>query len=361
MAKLHLGARGLEMKTDLTHIRAAFVTQHESWPWRRQLPAGQDTVEGVQFFVPVEQADVVFVYDALPVARLAVPARALKVFVCSEPENVKRYNEAFLAQFDVVITSDRQTPHPNRVFVQAGLPWHAGSMTDGGKLLPDPMSFEEFERHDPVKTRLVSVVSSDKAFTEEHRARLAFVAKLKEALGDQVDVFGRGIADFADKRDVLDAYRYHIALENCAIDDYWTEKLADPFLTLTFPIYHGCPNILEYFPESSLRRIDIYKPDGAIEIINEVIRSDIYEKSKDALIESRKKVMKEHNIFYLLSRIAIDNHKLLVENSAGTRVIYREIKFFKFPVRLRLEVLELLEDLPALIKFIRAVKRRLRR
>lgn len=352
------------MKTDLPLVRAAFVTSHSKWPWKRQLPEGQDSVEGVQFFVPVEQAEVVFVYDALPVARLAVPARALKVFVCSEPENVKRYNAAFLAQFDVVITSDRQTPHPNRVFVQAGLPWHAGCITDGGKLLSNPMRFEEFKRHDPVKTRLVSVVSSDKAYTPEHRARLAFVAKLKDALGDQVDVFGRGIADFADKRDVLDAYRYHIALENCAIDDYWTEKLADPFLTLTFPIYHGCPNILDYFPEGALQCIDIYKPDDAVEIIKKIISSDLAERSRAELMEARRRVMHEHNVFMLLALTAKGHGNALAPARAGRQgqvTVHHEAAFSPVAGRIRTRLMETLASVPYLRTAVRAVKRRVRR
>lgn len=351
------------MKTDLPHIRAAFVTQHESWPWKRQLPEGQDTVEGVRFFVPVNEADVVIVYDALPAAHLAVPAHALRVFVCSEPENVKRYNADFLAQFDVVITSDRQTPHPNRVFVQAGLPWHAGSMTDGGKLLSAPMRFEEFERHDPVKTRLVSVVSSDKAYTAEHRARLAFVAKLKEVLGDQVDVFGRGIADFADKRDVLDSYRYHIALENCAIEDYWTEKLADPFLTLTFPIYHGCQNILDYFPEGALRLIDIYKPDEAAEIIREIIASDLAERSRAELLEARRRVMHEHNVFEMLARTVrqqISQAQHNRNNSQETVQIECEAVFLPVARRWKVLLFDFLAAVPYLRQAVRFIKRRLR-
>lgn len=344
------------MKTDSSLIRAAFVTGHETLPWNRQLPEGQGTVHGVQFFVPVDQADVVFVYDALPASRLTVPSHALTVFVSSEPENVKRYNAAFLAQFDVVITSDRETRHPNRVFVQAGLPWHVGCMTDGGKFLSKPMSFEEFERHDPLKTRLVSVVSSDKAFTEEHRARLAFVAKLKEMLGDQVDVFGRGIADFADKRDVLDTYRYHIALENCSIQDYWTEKIADPYLTLTYPIYHGCPNILDYFNDDAVTQINIYNPDEAISTIKKIIESDLAERSRGALIEARRRLMTEHNVFFLLAKVARD--EMSGKSKAKARVVglKREVAFLPFGVRWKIYALEFVEERPRLRSFLRKIK-----
>ena len=338
-------------------IKAAFVTLHASWPWERQLPGGQPAFDGAEFFVPVDEADIVFVYDALPEGRLVLKRPVPAVFVASEPENVKRYSPAFLAQFDAVITSDRDTAHPNRIFVQAGLPWHAGSMTAGGKLLDTPMTFEEFEAHEPRKTRLVSVVSSDKAFTAEHRARLAFVAKLKAALGDQVDVFGRGIADFADKRDVLDDYRYHIALENCAIEDYWTEKLADPYLTLTFPIYHGCPNIKDYFPEEALQPINIYEPDEAVEIIRKVIGSDLAEQRREHLLEARRRVMHEHNVFGLLAKTARD----LLAADAGAaqrraRTLHPESHFLPLTAKLKLWLQHRIGQMPMLRKSLRFLK-----
>jgi FkbM family methyltransferase len=284
-------------------IKAAFLTKHGE-PWERQFPEGRPVIDGVQFFTPLNSADIVFVYDALPTRKLTLRTDQICMFVASEPETVKRYHQDFLAQFDAIITSDRQTPHPCRIFSHAGLPWHVGSRADDSVLLETPMSFEEIDGHFPIKKKLASVVSSNKAFTAEHRARLDFVAKLKAAFGDQIDVFGRGIADFADKRDVLDDYRYHIALENCAIDDYWTEKLADPFLTLTFPIYHGCPNILDYFPPGSLRQINIYEPEAAIATIKEILESDLAEESLVHLLEARRRVMREHNLFWLLSRTA---------------------------------------------------------
>jgi hypothetical protein len=339
-------------------IKAAFVSAHADWPWKRQLPQGVTCQDGVEFFVPVSQADVVFFYDALPEKTITLSGKQVTVFVASEPQNVKRYNTKFLSQFDFVITSDRETPHPNRIFSHSGLPWHVGSMAAGGRLLEKPMVYEDLEKHEPVKTKLVSVVSSDKAFTVEHRARLAFVARLKEALGDQVDVFGRGIVDFADKRDVLDAYRYHIAIENCSIPDFFTEKLADPYLTLTFPIYHGCPNVTDYFPDSSLRQIDIYKPDEAIAIIKDIIGSDLAEKNRADLLEARRRIMHEHNLFGLLAQVARD---LVAEGSRAAKdrsnVLCAESRFLPLLERSRGDLLGLIKRYPKLHQFIKRVKK----
>lgn len=338
-------------------IKAAFVTQHSNWPWRRQLPSGSTSFGEVQFFADTDDADIVFVYDALPERSLVLRKPVPTVFVVSEPSNVKRYNQRFLAQFDAVITADRETPHPKRILTQAGLPWHVGTMSAGGELLSSPMQFNEFETHSPKKSKLVSVVSSNKTFTAEHRARLEFVTKLKEALGDEIDVFGRGIADFSDKRDVLDAYRYHIALENCAIDDYWTEKLADPFLTSTFPIYHGCPNAADYFPAGAFRAIDIYDPENAVAIIKEVIHSNIAEQNREHLSEARRRVMYEHNVFALLAKVAKD---LSAANSAGdrkpTRTLYAENEFLPLPIRLRARARSYVEHRPALLSILRSFK-----
>jgi len=341
-------------------IKAAFITQHENFPWRRQLPGGQSSFKGVEFFAPIDETEVIFVYDALPENKITPKKQALRVFIASEPENVKRYKPAFLSQFDAVITADRETPHPNRIFVQAGLPWHVGSMYASGKFLDSPLTFEDLEKHEPRKTKLVSVVSSDKAFTKEHRARLAFMAKLKAELGSQVDIYGRGINDFSDKRNVLDAYRYHIALENCAIKDYWTEKIADPYLTLTFPIYHGCPNIEDYFPEKSLQKINIYEPDKAVEIIKDVIGSDLAQRNIDQLREARRRVMNEHNVFELLAKVAkeITAAKNNPVNRHG-KAIHQENYFVPFMIRLRLGLQHRIGQLPLLREIIRALRHQL--
>ena len=351
-------------------IKAAFLTQHASWPWQRQLPGGHSSFEGVEFFVPLDEAEIVFVYDALPetatrlsyYAKVALKKQAPTVFIASEPKNFKRYNSAFLSQFDAVVTTDRETPHPCRFFVQTGQPWHVGVRSAGGRLLDIPMSFEDFEQHAPRKTKLVSVVSSDKDFTSEHRSRLTFVAKLKETLGDQIDVFGRGINDFMDKRDVLDAYRYHVAIENCAIEDHWTEKLADPYLTLTFPIYHGCPNIADYFSEKALRVIDIYKPEQAVEIIKEVIGSDLAERSKERLLEARRRVLYEHNVFGVLARVA--RELVAAESNPGrrrARSLYPEHHFMPLAIKLKRRLKEYIGKLPVIGNALRNILRFLRR
>lgn len=338
-------------------IKAAILTSHSDLPWKRQFLNGITKISDIEFFVPVDSANLVVVYDALPQKKVRTKSSQHAIFVAPHPETVKRYPAGFLAQFDTVITTDRVTPHPNRIFSHAGFPWFVGSNAGGNYPHKDPMSFEELGNHFPTKTKLVSVVLSDEVFTPEHRARLEFVSRLKEAFGDQLDIYGRRILDFADKRDVLDAYRYHIALENCSIEDYWTEKLADPFLTLTFPIYHGCPNIVTYFPEGALRSINILEPETAIHTIKEVITSDLAEQNLEYLLEARRRVMQEHNVFHLLARVI--KRQAVTPTKAPTsaiRILRSERYYLPLKERLTLELKDFFAAHPKVRSLLRRVK-----
>ncbi len=330
-------------------IKAAFVSSAPEWAWWRQLSEDNPVWDDVEFVFSGDfsDCDCCFVFDALPRA-LEVPLdRGRLVFVASEPPNVKRYDAAFLDQFGVVLTTDPDTSHEGRRFTQVGLPWHVGAWSSDGTLLARPMTFRDFKIFRPQKAKLVSVVSSNKAFTEEHRARLRFVTELKEHFGDRMDVFGRGINDFGDKLQVLAPYRYHIALENCAIDHYWTEKLADPFLTLTYPIYHGCRNVGEYFPEGSFTAIDIYNSAAAIETIERIIQSDEAERAKPLLEEARRRVLFEHNLFALLARVAREITRASSAADKATTVSPEE-HFQPVKMRMRSRLVQLIKRAPAL-------------
>ncbi len=275
----------------------------------RQFAGSQPVWGNVEFVFSGDfgDCDIVFVYDAIPEDLSGRLTAQRSMFIASEPASVKTYHQDFLAQFDSVLTTDRSTRHPNVVYGQLGLPWLLGTYDIDGTLLKQPMNFDDFEDFDPPKTKLISVVSSNKAFTEGHRSRLEFVERLKLKFGDEIDVFGRNINGFGDKTEVLSSYKYHISIENSSYDDYWTEKLSDSFLTLTYPIYFGCPNITKYFPGSSLTQIDIGDTDAALEIIQRVIESDEAQAAKPAMQEARQLVLRDHNLFSILARHATES------------------------------------------------------
>lgn len=287
-------------------IRAGFVSSAPQWHWERQFPRSRPVWDDVEFVFSggFDNCDIVFVYDAVPDDLSGRLSALRSMFIASEPASVKTYHHGFLAQFDRVLTTDRNTRHPNVVFGQLGLPWHVGAMDKTGAMLAEPMTLDDFEGFQPAKTKSVSVVTSNKAFTEGHRARLEFVRKLKAYFGDEIDLFGRNINDFGDKLEVLSEYRYHIAIENSSYDDYWTEKLSDPFLTNTYPIYYGCSNISQYFDLRAVSPFDLADEDGAIETIKRLIESDEAERVGEHMREAKRKVLREYNIFAVLAKAA---------------------------------------------------------
>jgi hypothetical protein len=46
--------------------------------------------------------------------------------------------------------------------------------------------------------------------------------------------------------------QFHIAIENCSIKNYFSEKIVDCFVSKTVPIYWGCKNIGDFFNEKGI-------------------------------------------------------------------------------------------------------------
>jgi hypothetical protein len=74
-----------------------------------------------------------------------------------------------------------------------------------------------------------------------------------------IDIYGRGCqyykhlndprikGEFTESEPYND-YHFHICIENCHSNHYFSEKIMNPLLADTVPIYQGCRNIEEYFP-----------------------------------------------------------------------------------------------------------------
>ena len=100
---------------------------------------------------------------------------------------------------------------------------------------------------------------------------------------------GHGFNDIPDKWEAIAPYKYHIVLENTVQPDCWSEKLADSFLGFSLPIYHGCPNIHDYFNKDSLFLIDIDDINATVELLQYLIDHDeIFEKRKHMINISRE-------------------------------------------------------------------------
>lgn len=227
------------------------------------------------------------------------------IVLTTEPRSVLVYPDDYLKQFGMVCTCQEQTRHRNIHFGPAILPWFVGFTEDEDGTCHYSLDYDQLIKPSDIseKTKLISVITSNKAFTRGHLDRIRFVEKLKEHYGDQLDVFGRGFRSFDDKWSVLRPYKYHIVIENGAQRYYWTEKISDCYLAESFPFYYGCTNLTDYFPEESFFRIDIRKPQEAIAIIDQAIARQQFEKSTAVLAGCKQKVLNLYNMFEYVARL----------------------------------------------------------
>lgn len=286
----------------MTKLKIKLSTTGGGTPFMRQAPHGIPTWDNCEFFInkEIEACDLWVVYGGLGAIEHARAGSTL--FVTNEPPSVKKYGKKFLRQFDAVLTCSQPIAHQNVIVSQQALPWWIGhNMRDDRR---NSKTYDELKSIQEIpKTKLVSVITSSKTFTKGHTDRLTFVQTLQKEFGDTIDVFGID-KNVDDKWDAIAPYKYHIVIENASIDDYWTEKLADAFLGLSFPIYYGAPNITKYFTPDSLVQIDITTPDQAIAAIRHIISSDRYEESVEALRASRELILDHYQIFPMLAEYA---------------------------------------------------------
>ncbi len=226
------------------------------------------------------------------------------IFITSEPATVQYFPESYLKQFGAVFYCQEDYQGSNRVDLPPLLPWFVGVdmsvEAENRDLLGfdylDQLSFREQDKQDRV-----SIVASATTITEVHRLRFKFAQTVKDRLGSKADFYGRGFAPFGDKLEVLSPYKYHIALENLSVPNYWTEKILDAFLTDCHPFYFGCPNIEDYFPKTALTKIDIHKPEEAADLIEQAISDNLWAKTKGARLESKERALRKYNLPFFVA------------------------------------------------------------
>ncbi len=251
------------------------------------------------------------------------------VFVTHEPSAIKTYGKDFSAQFEWLLSchEDWALSHPKRVPMQPGSLWIYGAdyynPSYRGRYGYDEMK----NTSPPDKSRVLSTVCSDKKMRHTlHWQRYQLTKRLSLAMAE-MDWFGHGVNLIDQKADALDKYRYHLAVENYICPDYWTEKLSDAFLGYALPFYCGAPNAADYFPPKSFIPIDISDFDGALEAIRRAIADGEYEKRLPYIIEARRQVLEEHNLYAMLARMVNKWHHNKTSTTGG--VLYSRYQLMR--------------------------------
>lgn len=173
-------------------------------------------------------------------------------------DDVKSNYLHYVRVFDSIFTHNQELIHLHPKFKFAPL---------YGSWITEPKLYN--------KTKLVSMICSNKLMCSGHQHRLNWAQKLQE----QVDFYGRGFNEIQSKEEGLKDYMFSIAIENSSYESYFTEKIQDCFATGTIPIYYGSPDIGKFF-----------NPDGIICLTDDFdvssLTAELYYAKLDAVKEN---------------------------------------------------------------------------
>jgi hypothetical protein len=147
-------------------------------------------------------------------------------WISSAIDRVKKSPDLYLEHYDMIFTHDQELVGINEKFK---------FVPAQGSWIIDPKIYP--------KTKLVSMISSGKNWTDGHKFRLEWINNFRNKL----DLYGRGFNEIQYKEEGLCDYMFSVAIENGSYATYFTEKILDCFLTGTIPVYYGAPDIDNYF------------------------------------------------------------------------------------------------------------------
>lgn len=258
---------------------------------KQQSPSSSCLWNDVCFtFEPVDECDL-FIALNPPNKDIKVrcPPGNKWLFTGESPIEQYRWQTESFKYFDKVFAFWDDSVASNLVHDQTSLPWHIGRSYDELKKL----SYEDAMSD---KRDAVSWVTSNATHKEGHKLRMSFKDHLLNERFN-FDLFGRGFDPIEDKFDGIYPYKYSIAIENYSCNDYWTEKIADCFLSWTMPIYWGAKNITSYFPEKSIIQIDPNNPGDSLKIIRRAMDDDYLSSNIEAIAEARDLILHKYQLF----------------------------------------------------------------
>jgi len=139
------------------------------------------------------------------------------------------------------------------------------------------------------KTKLASIIYSNKNQFEGHRLRHQIANKYS----DVIDLFGNGSPNpIGYKEEALSDYMFTIAIENVSNENYFTEKIVDPLLLGTIPIYWGCDNIGQFFSNTGIVKFETIED---FDVLLKSLSRDLY-KGMSKGIEQNYKLALEYEI-----------------------------------------------------------------
>lgn len=232
--------------------------------------------------------DWLVVFDDLKRDETVTCPKERTILATWEPVSIKNYCTAFTRQFGHLLTNRPREAenHPHYHLGRGYFPWY------NSRSYAENRAFVI-----PPKTKTVAAVCSAKAMKwTKHGQRIQLLKKMVAEIPG-AEWYGHGVHEFKNKCDLMDTYRYHVALENHIGPHYWTEKIADAYLCECLPFYAGAPDLAEDFPADSFIPIPVDDPDAAIRIMKEAIAADEWSKRLPAIRAAKEKLFAEYNFW----------------------------------------------------------------
>jgi len=146
-------------------------------------------------------------------------------------------HKEFVNAYDLVLTHCRDIIKKN---IQIGYAPNAANLS----WIEEPKIYE--------KSRMTSMLCSGKAQCSGHLVRNSWANELKKHL----DLFGRFLRPVNKVEEALCPYMFSVVIENESYSTYFTEKIMNCFATGTVPVYHGSPDIGDYFNMDGIILLD---------------------------------------------------------------------------------------------------------
>jgi hypothetical protein len=148
--------------------------------------------------------------------------------------------DSYINLLDFVMTNDVKllNDYPNKTkFVPFG----------GGWIKEDNFGIKD-------KSKLLSIIYSNKRHTfDGYELRHEIANKYSHI----IDLYGNGSPNPIENKELgLSDYMFSVVIENVREDNYFTEKIVDPMLVGTVPIYWGCPNISTFFNDLGMMKFN---------------------------------------------------------------------------------------------------------
>jgi hypothetical protein len=168
-----------------------------------------------------------------------------------------------------------------------------------------------------IKTKNISSSVTNASYSESPNALYTQRVSLVKSLipiTPYVEYFGGWVSGYTNenhsphKISCLKDFRFHMAIENEYIKNWVSEKFYDSIITNTIPIYYGCANIKDIYPEDGyvlLESItDIEYVRSVLYDINENAE-EIYHQKLPNLLKIKQRYFEEYNLLKKIKTIAL--------------------------------------------------------